>query len=162
MWVKRRSQPEHHSTIKMVVTGTSPSERQKDDDGKYLVNVVIIGAGISGLQAAASLLDDDDESIISLVVLEARNRIGGRIFSDQEKRTQVHSCGGKAHFLRDHGASWVHGTGHSDQQNPIVRLLEGREGDDDCDDDDDDDDDALIPIFDGNPWTRPDLSLIHI
>lgn len=43
--------------------------------------VVIIGAGIAGLSAASLLAKND---VTDLYVLEARNRIGGRILSIEQ------------------------------------------------------------------------------
>ena len=116
----------------------------QENERKFVqVQVVIIGAGAAGLQCATSLQESDDS--ISFVVLEARNRIGGRIFTNQETRSQIGSSE-KVQFCRDYGASWVHGIGHLKDRNPVVRLLEGKE-------------DTLSPIFTGNPWTRPDTIL---
>lgn len=40
--------------------------------------VIIIGGGISGLAAAVELVEN---GIRNIVILEAQNRLGGRIFS---------------------------------------------------------------------------------
>ena len=46
-------------------------------------DVVIIGAGVAGLSAAKTLLDDDDP--LNFVILEAQNnRVGGRVRSNSE------------------------------------------------------------------------------
>ncbi|WP_336632653.1 MULTISPECIES: flavin monoamine oxidase family protein [unclassified Microbacterium] len=57
-------------------------------------DTIVIGAGIAGL-TAARLLDDAGRRT---VVLEARDRIGGRVVTDRS--------GG---FVTDLGASWIHG-----------------------------------------------------
>lgn len=57
-------------------------------------DVIIIGAGISGI-AAARLLKSKGYSVL---VLEARNRIGGRIWTDTSLNSPL-----------DMGASWIHG-----------------------------------------------------
>ena len=130
------------------------------------VKVAIIGAGASGLQCATHLLDDDNSSSddASVLILEGRNRIGGRIFTSTETRTKIsqdsRSCAEDEPviFSRDHGASWVHGIGCEEDNNwnPIVKLLQ------------------MIPspgnksavvnthlqqVTIGNPWTRPDTVL---
>ncbi|MGW6391624.1 flavin monoamine oxidase family protein [Streptomyces sp. NPDC055103] len=66
--------------------------------------VIVIGAGISGLAAARHLVDQGED----VLVLEARDRIGGRIWtSDDWDGAPV-----------DLGASWIHGI----DKNPITDL----------------------------------------
>ncbi|WP_053435924.1 FAD-dependent oxidoreductase [Sporosarcina globispora] len=67
-------------------------------------NVVIVGAGISGLAAAAHL----SKKGMNVTVLEGRNRIGGRIWTDRSIDN----------IPLDMGASWVHGI----KGNPIYDL----------------------------------------
>jgi monoamine oxidase len=62
-------------------------------------DVIVIGAGISGLAAAGALAAKG----LSVRVIEARNRVGGRI----------HTVNGF-----DHGAHWIHGT----EGNPLTNL----------------------------------------
>jgi monoamine oxidase len=57
--------------------------------------VLIIGAGLSGLETARLLRQRKVETII----LEARNRTGGRIWSVKSKNGHVF----------DMGAAWIHG-----------------------------------------------------
>jgi len=66
--------------------------------------VVVIGAGIAGVAAAVDL----QAAGFDVVVLEARNRIGGRIWTDR-----------RWGFPLDLGASWIHGSAPA---NPIWRL----------------------------------------
>ncbi|KAG0369185.1 hypothetical protein BC939DRAFT_444857 [Gamsiella multidivaricata] len=75
-------------------------------------HVVIIGAGVSGLAAAHEL--SKHPSSIQVTVLEARNRIGGRL------DTQRNLFSGKLGDIPiDFGASWIHGV---DPSNPLVSL----------------------------------------
>ena len=67
------------------------------------VEVIVIGAGIAGLAAARDLSIDGYD----VLVLEARNRIGGRIWTSRDLGVPA-----------DLGASWIHGF----EDNPISRL----------------------------------------
>lgn len=68
-------------------------------------SIAIIGAGISGLAAAHALT----ASGATVTVYEARDRIGGRIWSDRSLGASV-----------DLGATWIHGP----VGNPIAQLAE--------------------------------------
>ncbi|MEM7714414.1 MAG: NAD(P)/FAD-dependent oxidoreductase [Cyanobacteria bacterium P01_A01_bin.68] len=65
--------------------------------------IVIVGAGIAGLAAARALHNAGRR----VIVLEARNRIGGRIFTTEVGAATV-----------DLGAAWIHG----DKGNPIAKF----------------------------------------
>lgn len=67
--------------------------------------VIVIGAGISGLAAAQRLRSAG----LEVLVLEARDRLGGRVFTSDNWRGPA----------MDLGASWIHGAG---PDNPIARL----------------------------------------
>lgn len=67
------------------------------------VDVIIIGAGMAGLSAARRLVGSGK----TVLVLEARERIGGRIHTDR-------SLG----FAAELGANWIHGR----NENPLVPL----------------------------------------
>ncbi|WP_230211146.1 flavin monoamine oxidase family protein [Streptomyces kaniharaensis] len=66
--------------------------------------VIVVGAGISGLAAARYLAGKGKD----VLLLEARNRIGGRIWTSEQW----------AGVPVDLGASWIHGT----DKNPITDL----------------------------------------
>ena len=66
-------------------------------------SIVIVGAGVAGLSAGRSFIDQG----LQPIVLEGRERIGGRIWTVQFDGIAV-----------DLGASWIHGT----RGNPIARL----------------------------------------
>lgn len=87
------------------------------------VDVAIIGAGVSGLACAARLRAIDET--VSVAILEARDRIGGRACSI--------NVGG---FLADVGAGWIHGIdGNPLLEDGIITL------------------DDLMPCSTGNIWT---------
>ncbi|CAF1121666.1 unnamed protein product [Adineta steineri] len=97
-------------------------------------DVVIVGAGAAGIAAAIEL----QKTNLSFIVLEARNYIGGRAFTDRETfiSTPV-----------DLGASWIHSFG---SRNPLYDYYQ-RLGKDDQFDYDDEDGDALIIDYNGRP-----------
>ncbi|GLT67663.1 hypothetical protein SLA2020_399550 [Shorea laevis] len=72
-------------------------------------SVIVIGGGMAGMAAARALHDASFE----VVLLESRDRIGGRVYTD-------YSFG----FPIDLGASWLHGVC---KENPLARLI-GRLG----------------------------------
>ena len=57
-------------------------------------DTIVIGAGVSGLTAARLLASEGRR----VVVLEARDRVGGRVVTDR-----------RYGFATDLGASWIHG-----------------------------------------------------
>jgi polyamine oxidase len=65
--------------------------------------VVVVGAGMAGLAAARQLTDAG----VDVTVLEARDRIGGRMWTDSSLGMPI-----------DLGAAWIHGT----KGNPLVAL----------------------------------------
>jgi monoamine oxidase len=61
------------------------------------LKICIIGCGAAGLGAARWLLDNDLEETLDVFVLEARDRIGGRVWSNFDFGVVV-----------DFGAAWLH------------------------------------------------------
>jgi len=70
-----------------------------------MYDTIVVGAGIAGI-TAARLLHDAGERVI---VLEARDRVGGRMWTDRT-----------AGFSVDRGASWIHGL----TDNPLTGLVD--------------------------------------
>ncbi|MEM9080827.1 MAG: NAD(P)/FAD-dependent oxidoreductase [Verrucomicrobiota bacterium] len=67
-------------------------------------SVIVVGAGVAGLGAAELLKEGGYEDV---TLLEARDRVGGRVWTSRDWREPV-----------DLGASWIHGP----RGNPITRL----------------------------------------
>eukprot|EP00939_MAST-03C_sp_MAST-3C-sp1_P001070 g1070.t1 len=55
------------------------NDEDKDDDVRDVADILIVGAGISGLICAETALAMDPT--LRVIVLEARNRVGGRLYS---------------------------------------------------------------------------------
>jgi len=68
------------------------------------IDALVIGAGLAGLACAQRLMAAGQR----VMVLEARQRIGGRIWTEHRQGCAL-----------DLGASWLHGT----TNNPIHRLV---------------------------------------
>lgn len=79
--------------------------------------LIIIGAGISGLTIASNLEEE-------FLVLEARDRIGGRVWSREYANGS---------YTLDVGAAWIHGS----TDNPLNQYLKYEE---------------MIPVSESNPW----------
>ena len=62
-----------------------------------MADVIVVGAGLSGLMAARKILKLHETA--SVVVLEARDRVGGRMFAQQ--------AGGKRKGWIDLGGQWL-------------------------------------------------------
>lgn len=85
-----------------VLSGQRAAEEILDSDA---ASVIIVGAGAAGLAAASMMA----ESGIDVRVLEARERIGGRVWTDTSLGVPL-----------DLGASWIHGT----SGNPLSALAD--------------------------------------
>ena len=69
-------------------------------------NVIVIGAGISGLVAASTLIQNG----ANVIILEAKDYIGGRIRTDRSLGVPF-----------EYGAGWIHGPS---KDNPIRNLAD--------------------------------------
>ena len=90
-------------------------------DGAPLV--VVVGAGAAGLAAAATLRASRRARVI---VLEARNRLGGRCMSVPTAGAEGMGGRSRAEAAVDLGAGWVHGA--QDVRNPLAALVASRGG----------------------------------
>ena len=70
--------------------------------------IIIVGAGLSGLTAAVKLIENGFDDIM---ILEAENRIGGRIHSVEFNEGFV-----------DLGGQWVHG----EKNNSVYEMVDGK------------------------------------
>src|SRR5204862_3295782 len=72
------------------------------------IDVAIVGAGAAGIGAARRLVDS---GAVSVLVLEARDRVGGRVHTIEP-----------AGFPCDRGAEWLHSADRN-PLSPIARRL---------------------------------------
>jgi len=80
--------------LALSVTSCSKEEKSVDVKSKFQGNVIIVGAGAAGLAAAKKL----KEKGISYQILEATNKLGGRIQKNEDF----------VDFPIDLGAEWIH------------------------------------------------------
>ena len=80
----------------------------KEHSDSPLFDVLVIGAGPSGIAAARELRRKN----ISYLILEGRDRIGGRIYSQNLDGVEV-----------DCGACWMHHF-HGNNKNPLHPVVE--------------------------------------
>ena len=77
-------------------------------------DVIIIGAGAAGIGAAKTIIDHQKSSsnnTLKVIIVEARDRIGGRTYTSDELQSGVGL---------DHGGKWIHGS--TSPHNPIIQL----------------------------------------
>lgn len=85
-----------------LALAASPSNRANADPQ---ADVLVIGAGLAGLACAQRL----QQAGRRVIVLEARSRLGGRIWTERRRGLPL-----------DLGASWLHGI----DRNPLVPLMQ--------------------------------------
>lgn len=90
----------------LLLGGAWNAQAQQSHNNAQLIsrNIIVIGAGLAGLAAATELKRLGHQ----VVVLEARNRIGGRIWTSQQWPD----------LPLDLGATWIHGI----NGNPITQV----------------------------------------
>merc|ERR1719329_116924 len=96
---------EFSEALKCFATRRAAAEATRDHRSPKMARVVVVGAGAAGIEAALVLARRG----VSVLVLEAQSRVGGRI---QTVRVQAEPY--------DLGATWVHGK--STVENPIMRF----------------------------------------
>ncbi|ORY64978.1 flavin-containing amine oxidoreductase [Pseudomassariella vexata] len=109
IWQDLKSCRLHHSVVELNSDSMSghlslAPRKCRSRDFSHRPHVAIVGAGLAGLRCADVLLQRG----FIVTLLEARNRLGGRVH--QEKLP----CG----HLIDVGPNWIHGT----NDNPILDL----------------------------------------
>lgn len=77
----------------------------KAQNDRRIYDIIIVGAGISGLAAADNLIDSGKD----VLILEARDRIGGRIWSHLWNGVTI-----------EEGANWI----HTSDGNPLTKFSE--------------------------------------
>jgi monoamine oxidase len=102
MKLKRR---ELLSLFALSLSAVTSSESLSQNSTDKTADVIVIGAGIAGLAAARELQSKN----LRVLILEARDRLGGRIWTNR-----------KLNMPLDLGASWIHGV----QNNPIMQLAQ--------------------------------------
>ena len=120
----------------MMSTGTFENGANMNDRSSTAprrCHIAIVGAGCSGLACAHHLLahyinhqrDTIQEPEVEpkkapLIILEDRNRVGGRIQSIHKSITVEDYT---INIIVEKGAAWIHGIGHHPQWNPMTSLI---------------------------------------
>uniref|UniRef100_A0A1I8FYD3 Amino_oxidase domain-containing protein n=1 Tax=Macrostomum lignano TaxID=282301 RepID=A0A1I8FYD3_9PLAT len=103
------------NTVSGFDSPTAEGSRPESHEDQALFDVIIIGAGVSGLAAAQML----HKAGLRCVVLEARDRIGGRIHTIELPASAEH---GLPSVSVDLGANYLHGCSNSQLEQPLFHL----------------------------------------
>jgi len=104
-WLRGLPQRTRHE-VESGRTKAAEIARMLEDARLRTSDVLVIGAGMAGLAAAQEMLGEG----LSVTVLEARDRVGGRTYTEED------SLG----VAFDHGAAWLHGG----DDNPLTAVAE--------------------------------------
>ena len=97
----------------LVQLGSSYYSPPRGGKKKLNTDVLILGAGIAGISAAKTL---DENNVTNFTILEAENRIGGRIKSTVLQSTDVRV---------ELGANWIQGIDpNNPQKHPLWKIAE--------------------------------------
>ena len=77
---------------------TTEASRRRRDEARADVDVVVIGAGFAGLVAAREL----GRAGLDVLVLEARDRVGGRTWTDHRLGHDLELGGTWVHWVQPH------------------------------------------------------------
>ncbi|KAJ0379546.1 hypothetical protein COL26b_002054 [Colletotrichum chrysophilum] len=99
MWSRTREGCSWDFQRNVVNTGLpTPAVKLDTNDGSQFHDVIVIGAGFAGLTAARDLSLQG----LSVLVLEARDRIGGRTWTAKGQNDDYEMGGGWVHHLQPH------------------------------------------------------------
>lgn len=94
-----------------MITEGNGAETASRPAGDAVADTIVVGAGIAGLTAARVLARAGQR----IIVLEARDRVGGRVHSLRELNVDGHPR------VTDAGASWIHGI----NDGPVYEVARG-------------------------------------